>query len=115
MVKITYVEASGARHVVDVSPGLSVMECAVKHSVPGILGECGGHCQCGTCRVYIDDALWREKTGPRSVLEQEMIDFHEDSDPNARCSCQIRVSADLDGLIVRMPTSQRSTKETLRS
>ena len=36
MAKITYVEFSGAEHVLDVKPGLSVMEGAVKNNVPGI-------------------------------------------------------------------------------
>jgi 2Fe-2S ferredoxin len=44
MVKITYVEANGAEHVVEVEPGHSVMEAAVKNAAPGILGECGGNC-----------------------------------------------------------------------
>jgi ferredoxin, 2Fe-2S len=105
--RITYVEAGGATHVVDVKPGLSVMEGAVKNGVPGILGECGGNCQCGTCRVYIDQASWREKTGWRSELEQAMVDYQEDHEPHVRCACQIKVTEALDGLVVRMPVSQR--------
>jgi 2Fe-2S ferredoxin len=107
MVRIRYLEANGAEHVVDVKPGLSVMEAAVKNGVPGILGECGGNCACGTCRVYVDERSWREQTGTRSELEQAMVDFHGDQDPNVRLGCQIRVTADLDGFVVRMPASQR--------
>jgi ferredoxin, 2Fe-2S len=111
MVKITYVEASGAEHVVEAKPGLSVMEAAVKNAVPGILGECGGNAACGTCRVYIDDPSWREKTGTLSDLERAMVDFHEDQDPNVRLGCQIKITGALDGLVVRMPPSQRSAHE----
>jgi 2Fe-2S ferredoxin len=111
MVKITYVEANGAQHVVQVNPGLSVMEAAVKNNVPGILGECGGYCACGTCRIYIDDPFWREQTGTRSELEQAMVDFHEDQNPNVRLGCQIKIVGALDGLVVRMPRSQRSVCE----
>jgi ferredoxin, 2Fe-2S len=107
--KITYVGATGIEHVVEVKPGLSVMEGAVKLGVPGILGECGGNCQCGTCRVYVDQLVWREKTGERSELEQAMIEYQQDRDPNVRCSCQIKVSESLDGLVVRLPKSQHST------
>jgi len=111
MVRITYVEAGGAHHVVEVQPGLSVMEAAVKNNVPGILGECGGNCACGTCRVYIDAARWRERTGVRSELEQAMVDFHADRDPNVRLGCQIRITRAVDGLTVRMPVTQRSAFE----
>lgn len=78
MVKIAYIEADGAEHVVEVKPGLSIMEAAVKNNIPGILGECGGICACGTCRVYVDHPAWQERTGQRSDLEKSMIDFHED-------------------------------------
>lgn len=111
MVKITFIEADGPQHVVEARPGLSLMETAVKNNVRGILGECGGNCACGTCRVYIDDPAWREKTGLRSDLEQSMIDYHDDRDPNARLGCQIKVSTALDGLVLRMPRSQRSANE----
>jgi len=111
MVRITYVEANGAEHAVDAKPGLSLMEAAVKNDVPGILGECGGNCACGTCRVYIDDPSWREGTGTRSDLEQAMVDFHEDRDPNVRLGCQIKITGALEGLAVRMPPSQRSARD----
>ena len=111
MVKITYIEANGAEHVVEAKPGLSIMEAAVKNSVPGILGECGGNCACGTCRVYIDHPSWREKTGTRSDLEQSMVEFQEDQDPNVRLGCQIKITQLLDGLTLRMPGSQRPGDE----
>jgi 2Fe-2S ferredoxin len=105
MVKITYIEASGAEHVVDAKPGHSVMESAVKNAVPGIAADCGGSCACGTCRVYVGDA-WQEKMGPPSEMEQSMIEFSEDATPGLRLSCQIKVTPELDGLVVRMPESQ---------
>ena len=105
MAKITYVEFSGAEHVLDVKPGLSVMEGAVKNNVPGIDADCGGACACATCHVYVDEA-WRAKTGEPSAMEESMLDFAENVQPNSRLSCQIKVSDDLDGLVVRMPESQ---------
>ena len=108
MIRITYVEASGEEHVVEARPGVSVMEAAVLNDVPGIVGECGGYCACGTCRVYVDQAAWREKTGSRSELEQAMVDFHEDADPHVRLGCQIQVTPQLDGLVLRMPGAQHS-------
>jgi 2Fe-2S ferredoxin len=104
--KITYVEAGGAEHVVEVPVGLSVMQGAVRNGIAAIVAECGGNCACGTCRVYIDDEAWREKTGRASDLEDATMEIREDPSPGKRLSCQIKVTEELDGLVVRMPASQ---------
>ena len=105
MATLTYVTADGTSYKVDASPGTSVMEAAVRNNVPGIEAECGGACACATCHVYVDEA-WREATGKPSAMEESMLDFAEEVEPNSRLSCQIRVSDALDGLIVRLPESQ---------
>ena len=105
MPKITYVEFSGVEHTVEVEVGSSVMQGAVRNGIPGIVGECGGNCACGTCRVYVDEG-WRELTGTASDLEEATMDIREDPLPGKRLSCQIKVTEALDGLIVRMPKSQ---------
>ena len=105
MAKITYIENDGTEHVIDVKPGQSVMEGAVKNNIPGIDADCGGACACATCHVYVDPA-WTSKTGEKSAMEESMLDFAEAVEENSRLSCQIKVTDDLDGLIVRMPESQ---------
>ena len=105
MAKITYIEFGGEEHTVEVRNGLSVMEGAVKNNVPGIDADCGGACACATCHVYVDEA-WREKTGKASAMEESMLDFAQNVEPNSRLSCQIRVTDALDGLIVRLPEDQ---------
>ena len=105
MTKITYIENDGSEHTVEVKNGLSVMEGAIRNNVPGIDADCGGACACATCHVYVDDA-WESKTGTKSAMEESMLDFAENVEPNSRLSCQIKVSDELDGLIVRMPESQ---------
>mgnify|MGYP001245964551 FL=1 len=105
MAKITYIEHDGTEHTVDVKPGLSVMEGAIKNNVPGIDADCGGACACATCHVYVD-AAWESKTGEKSAMEESMLDFAENVETNSRLSCQIKVTDDLDGLVVRLPESQ---------
>ncbi len=105
MPKITYIEAGGKEHVIEAPNGQTVMEVAVKHAVPGIDADCGGACACATCHVYVDDA-WRDKTGEASSMEQSMLDFANDVEANSRLSCQIKVTPELDGLVVRLPKSQ---------
>jgi 2Fe-2S ferredoxin len=105
MAKITYIQHSGAEHVVDVQSGLSVMEGAVKNNVPGIDADCGGAAACATCHVYVDET-WLARTGGRTAMEESMLDFAEAVEPNSRLSCQIKVSDVLDGLVVRLPENQ---------
>ena len=105
MPKVTYIEHNGKEHVVDVPEGWSVMEGAVKNLIPGIDADCGGACACATCHVYVDPA-WTGKLQPKEDMEQTMLDFAQDLETNSRLSCQIKVTKELDGFVVRMPKSQ---------
>jgi 2Fe-2S ferredoxin len=107
MPKVTYIESNGGKHVVDVAVDDNVMQGAVYNSVPGILGECGGACSCATCRCTIDPAWAATVGGPASEIEKELLEGAEgELKPNMRLSCQITVTAELDGLVIHMPESQ---------
>ena len=103
MAKITFIDSAGTARTIDAEVGSTVMETAIKNDVPGIEAECGG--ACATCHVYVDDA-WREKVGGPSPMEEDMLDFGYDVKPSSRLSCQIKVSDELDGLVVRTPERQ---------
>lgn len=105
MAKITYVAHSGESRTVEVEDGATVMEGALRNAVPGIEAECGGACACGTCHVYVHDS-WRNKVGDPSPVEHEMLDLSVDVRPNSRLSCQIKVTDELDGLVVTTPERQ---------
>ena len=105
MAKITFIDHGGESRIVEAESGSTVMENAIKHGIPGIEAECGGACACATCHVYVDEA-WTELVGPPSPMEEDMLDFGFDVKPNSRLSCQIKVSDQLDGLIVRTPERQ---------
>ena len=105
MPKITYIEPNETAHTVDAEIGATVMEVAIQNGISGIEAECGGACACATCHVYVDEA-WREKTGEPSPMEEDMLDFGYDIRPNSRLSCQLKVTQNLDGLIVRIPERQ---------
>jgi 2Fe-2S ferredoxin len=105
MVKITFIDTAGTARTVEGEVGSTVMETAIKNAVPGIEAECGGACACSTCHVYIDDA-WREKVGEPSPMEEDMLDFAYEVLPSSRLSCQIKVSEELDGLVVKTPERQ---------
>lgn len=105
MPKIKYIEDDGKEHEAEVPVGWSVMEGAVKNLIPGIDADCGGACACATCHVYVDPA-WLTKLPPKSDMEETMLDFAQQLQPNSRLSCQLKVVTELDGLIVRTPKNQ---------
>jgi 2Fe-2S ferredoxin len=105
MAKITFIQHNGTEQTVDGTPGMSVMETAVKNLVPGIDADCGGACACATCHVYVEPA-WKGKVGPRNPMEEDMLDFAFDVRDTSRLSCQIKVSDALDGLRVHVPEKQ---------
>jgi len=105
MPKITFIDAAGTSRTVDAEVGSTVMEAALKNGVPGVDAECGGACACATCHVYVEEE-WRQRTGEPSPMEEDMLDFGFDVRSNSRLSCQIKVSDDLDGLVVHTPERQ---------
>ena len=105
MVKIIYKDHEGTERTVDATAGESVMEAAIKNSVPGIDADCGGACACATCHVYVD-AAFMDKVGQPEDMEQSMLDFAEGVTETSRLSCQIKVSDELEGLTVTTPESQ---------
>ena len=105
MVKLTFVDSASRARTVEAEDGSTVMETAIRNSIPEILAECGGACACATCHVYVDDA-WLEKTGKATPMEEDMLDFAFDVKPSSRLCCQIKMRADLDGLIVHTPAKQ---------
>ena len=69
--------------------------------VKGIEGECGGVCSCATCHIYIDPA-WMDKVGPASKVEQGMLDLEDHASKCSRLGCQVKLTPELDGLIVKV-------------
>lgn len=105
MIQVTFVEPDGARRTVDVPDGLSLMEAALRHRVPGIDGDCGGACACATCHVYVAPE-WVDRLPPMKELERNMLKFANDPTADSRLACQIKAAPELDGLVVTTPASQ---------
>ena len=105
MARVTYIQADGVEQTVEVDSGLSVMVGAVWNRVPGILAACGGKGGCATCQVYVDEA-WLERTGQASSAERDTLRFAFERAASSRLACQIMVSNELDGLVVRLPRRQ---------
>jgi ferredoxin, 2Fe-2S len=105
MPKITFIEHDGTVHTVEAELGSTVMETAMKNDVASIVAECGGSCTCATCLVHVDEK-WSPVVGPPSAEEEDMLDFAFEVKPTSRLSCQIKVTEELDGLVVHTPSYQ---------
>ena len=106
MVKIIYRQADGSEQTIEVAAGNSVMQGAVSNGVNGILGDCGGACQCATCHVYIG-APWQTLMPPPGEMEDAMLE--SSSAPrlaSSRLACEVCVTAHMDGMLVLLPERQ---------
>jgi 2Fe-2S ferredoxin len=104
-VKVTFIEPDGKERTVDARIGATLMNTAVNNGIRGILAECGGSCTCATCHVYVD-SRWIQAVGKPEATEHEMLTIAIDPQPDSRLSCQVTITEALDGLIVRVPSSQ---------
>ena len=102
MTRIVYIQHDGREDVVEVPVGYTVMQGAVRNDVPGIVAECGGSAACGTCRVQLAPE-WVARVPAGEEIEISILD---DADASWRLSCQIKVTAEMDGMVVHLPESQ---------
>ena len=107
MPKVIYVSPAGESREIEVAAGTTVMAAALKNGIDGIVAECGGVCMCSTCHVFVDEKFF-SRLPPAQDTEEAVLEISAvERRPNSRLSCQIKVTADLDGLIVRLPEKQR--------
>ena len=106
MPTINFVHPDSNSERVEVSDGESAMQAATRHGLDGILAECGGNAMCATCHVYVDDA-WVARLPAMAEDEDALLEgAAAERLPNSRLSCQIKITPELDGLVLRLPKRQ---------
>jgi len=105
MPKVTFTERGGGRREIDAPLGITLMEAARQNGIQGVVAQCGGACVCATCHVYIHPS-WLAKLEPREEMEEGTLENAWEPRDNSRLSCQIQVTAELDGLEVTVPQRQ---------
>lgn len=106
MPKMIFIERGDTRREVDAPLGLSVLEIAHKNGID-IEGACEGSLACSTCHVIVDPD-WHELLKEASEDEEDMLDLAFGLTATSRLGCQIIITEELDGLVVRLPTSTRN-------
>lgn len=102
---IRFVDNGGDAYTVDASGFDTLMEVARANAIPGIDADCGGAGACATCHVYIDPA-WHPHIGGPEDMEEAMLDSVDERRPTSRLSCQVKLNAELDGMIATLPAQQ---------
>lgn len=106
MPKVVYIEHDGSQSEVELNEGWTLMQGATLNGVEGIEGECGGSLSCATCHCYVDEAFL-DKLPPLSDTEDEMLGCTaSERKANSRLSCQIKMTPELDGIVVHLPEEQ---------
>ena len=106
MPSITFITADDQTHTLEIANGVSVMQGAISAGIEGIDADCGGSATCATCHVHVARE-WIERLAAPSENETSMLEFALNADECSRLSCQIVVKDGLDGLVVRIPLTQR--------
>lgn len=106
MATVLFVEASGAKHRIDVPTGENLMRAALNEGLEGMVGECGGGLACATCHCYVEED-WADRLPAPAQTELDMLECTaSERRPSSRLSCQIIASDALDGLVVHLPAAQ---------
>jgi 2Fe-2S ferredoxin len=106
MTTITFIHPDGRSQPVEADSGGSAMLLAVSNGIDGIVAECGGNAMCATCHVYVDDP-WIDRLPAIGDAEDALLDgAAADRLPSSRLCCQIAITPELDGLVLRLPDRQ---------
>lgn len=105
MTKVIFIDHKGNSQEIQADSGSNVMQAAVDNMIDGILGDCGGSCSCATCHCYVDEQ-WINRIAPPSDMENDLLPCVQSPTDKSRLSCQIIITDELDGMVIRLPESQ---------
>lgn len=103
--KIHFSTHNGERRTVETPGGVTLMEAAIQNGIEEIDAICGGSCACSTCHVYIAQP-WRASVGECDEMEEDALELAPGRLETSRLSCQITLTAEMDGLEVELPKEQ---------
>ena len=99
MPKLRLTTREGQEDLIEVEEGSSVMEAIRNHGVDELLALCSGCCSCATCHVYVDP-LFLSRLPAMSDDEDDLLGSSGHRTAASRLSCQLPLTAALDGLRV---------------
>ena len=108
MIAVTFVTPGGERIDAECEPGDNLLRLGQARGLP-LEGTCEGQMACSTCHVIVAPE-WFDRLPPPSEEEEDMLDLAAGACRTSRLSCQIELTAELDGLTVRVPAEARDMR-----
>ena len=104
---MTFIDKEGDSHTFEVADGDNLLDIAQANDLE-MEGACGGSCACSTCHVIVQDDPYYDKMEEPSDDENDMLDLAFGLTETSRLGCQIKMSKELDGLVVKLPSMTRN-------
>lgn len=101
MPRMTFIARDGTAQEVEAPEGWTLLRICRANDID-IEGACEGNLACATCHVVVQDP-WYDRLKPPLDDEEDMLDLAYGLTETSRLGCQIKLTADLDGLVVRSP------------
>ncbi|KAJ5191511.1 uncharacterized protein N7498_010496 [Penicillium cinerascens] len=106
-INVTFVDKDGTEVKLQVAEGDNLLDIAQANDLE-MEGACGGSCACSTCHVIVEDPDMFDKMEEPSDDENDMLDLAFGLTETSRLGCQVIMSKDLDGLVVKLPPMTRN-------
>jgi ferredoxin len=94
-------DGSGDKETVYANEGDSILDIAHDNDIE-IEGACGGEMACSTCHVILEQRIFDKLPKPQDE-EEDMLDLAIGLTKTSRLGCQVKVTKDMDGMVVRLP------------
>jgi len=105
--KVTFIMRDGSKRDLTAEISQSLLDVARAHSIDEVEGACGGAMACSTCHMIVDKD-WYGKLPPPTDDETDMLDLAPGITKTSRLGCQIKLTAAMDGLTVKLPQTTHS-------
>ncbi|KAL9471346.1 hypothetical protein ACSS6W_009287 [Trichoderma asperelloides] len=104
---VTFIDKEGEEHKFAVSAGDNLLDIAQANDLE-MEGACGGSCACSTCHVIVEGEDYYDKMPEPEDDENDMLDLAFGLTETSRLGCQVKMTKELDGLVVRLPSMTRN-------
>lgn len=103
---ITYIDKEGVEHKFEVAEGDNLLDIAQSNELE-MEGACGGSCACSTCHIIVQDEVYDLLPEPEDD-ENDMLDLAFGLTETSRLGCQVKMTKEMDGLVVKLPSMTRN-------
>jgi 2Fe-2S ferredoxin len=100
LIRVTVIDREDVSHELEgpTDMGMNMMELCKSYELP-VEGTCGGMAMCASCQLYVESETPLPDMG---ASEEEMLDQAFHVKPNSRLGCQLHLTPELHGLVVRL-------------